>query len=256
LKGTMFDRPLEYTLNVSGERWRQGDKVQGALIIKNHSNESFKLSGIKLSLASGEYKDVRKGNAEGLVIEKDILFLQDVIIAASDMLHTPWEFQLKDDCNITDKSGGYFLAYGAIEANKVNASLELCVDVIEPIDQFITIFENFFRFKATAKKYKKGHVEIKFSPPGASKEMSAVEALTCDMRLNDKNLEIKYNFKLKKLIAGGVDVASVKVERQNKFFEQRLSAKEYSSWGGAPNQEIIIVKIKEVLREVVPKIIY
>ena len=79
MKGTMFDRPLEYTLNVSGERWRQGDKVQGALIIKNHSNESFKLSGIKLSLASGEYKDVRKGNAEGLVIEKDILFLQNLI---------------------------------------------------------------------------------------------------------------------------------------------------------------------------------
>ena len=44
MKGTFFNKPLEYKIEIDGESWTQGSKVTGNIIIVNHSKRPVALN--------------------------------------------------------------------------------------------------------------------------------------------------------------------------------------------------------------------
>jgi len=59
MKGTFFNKSLEFKLNVNGESWFQGDTISGTLWVKNHSNLEIKLSELSVFIAYGSTKKVQ-----------------------------------------------------------------------------------------------------------------------------------------------------------------------------------------------------
>ena len=49
MKGTFFQRPVEYNLWIDGESWRQGDTVSGELTVRNHRCRIMAKLGLRTS---------------------------------------------------------------------------------------------------------------------------------------------------------------------------------------------------------------
>ena len=252
MKGVKFIQPLEFNLEIKGENWRQGETIKGVLTLANHGNDTCLVENLKVLLVHGEFKKVKTKDISGWNELKSHELVKSENLTQGNSCKKEWEFVLEDDCNVTDNSGSLFILYGMGDNLEDYGNLQLHIDIKEELSQFLTIFENFFRFKAAQKKSKKEYVDIKFNPPAGSKKMSAVDALNCKMRIKDQVMEINYSFKLTKLdLQDGV----AKATKIKKEFKQTLSQKEYALFGGAPNQDKIIEKINEVITEVIPKII-
>jgi hypothetical protein len=56
MKAVFFSRPLEWSLETTGESWPQGSSVQGTLRVKNTGTDPVELSGPKVALAFADVK--------------------------------------------------------------------------------------------------------------------------------------------------------------------------------------------------------
>ncbi len=251
MKGTMFQRPLELNLEAYGETWEQGQAIKGSLRIKNHSQDEIKIDSLNVKLAYGVLRKVKAKDQKAFKILSDFVCAEKFSIGAGQEESYDWEFKLDINAPITDTIGSLYIIYGANEDLLSCGFLQLNIELKKILNEYLQIFENFFRYKIGPKKYKKGVSEVKMIPP-KSKKMGAVDSLLCQMKIENENLHVKYIFKTNKLNASQ---GSVKILKVQKEFEHTLTPKQYLFFGGSPNQDVIKEEIGEILKKVVPKLI-
>lgn len=253
MKGTVFQKPFEFSLLTKEEQWAQGDSVNGTVKVKSHSNETTKLKNIKVSLAYGTFKKVRAKDDKAWEIIDSVIVEENVELTPQEEKIFKWKFQLTSDCPITDNQGSLYLIYGSEEDHWKCGQLQLTVDLIAILQEYLRIFDHFFRFKLKTKKFKKdGITEVKLIPP-KSKELSQINHLLCQLRFHQDIMDIKYIFQVNAL---EMDGDQAKVQKKKRKFDQQLDSKQYHAFGGSPNHEGLKSAIDDVIQKVIPKILY
>ena len=249
MKGTTFFKSLEYNLETIGERWRQGEKIQGILKIKNNSTEKVELPFFNISLCSGNYKKIKSKNIKAWEVLAETTLGKDILIQPLEEKEFPWNFVLPEDCRITDKDGSLYLTFLDKTYDWPTGYIELIINPKIVMLQFLEIFENFLRFKVAQTKFSKGMVEVKLKP-ATSREFSHVESLVIQMKEVDENLSIVYIFNLNvlEMLSG-----NLMAQKKIKQFEQTISSKQFYLYKDSPNQDFIIELINSVLKEIKPK---
>jgi len=246
MKGTFFQKPLEYNLEVTGESWSQGDNVKGELIIKNHDSSKLDISNIGCHLC---FVDIKKMKAKN---EKAFTFIESIVCSENDKLSSDepvelkFDFKLKSDCQITDTGSSLYILCGDKNAPFEGGLLQLNIKPVKAILGFVETFENFFRFKFKPFKNKKDAIEAKVVAP-TSKEWSSIQQINLKMRMVDSSLELSYLFKVKKI---SYDSAVMETKDTKIEIKKTLTKKEHSMFGDMPNQDGIMKSINEVLEEV------
>lgn len=249
MKGTIFLKPLEYSIIADGEKWRQGGKIKGSLKIKNHSGEKVEFASLKMALESGNFKKIKSKDKKAWGVLAKLLLGENISVAPNGEMEFSWQFDLPEDCQITDKDGSLYLTFYQKDEEWPLGQLELVVEPKLVMDQFLEIFENFLRFKVVQKKYSKGMVEIKLNPP-SSRELGHIESLVLRMKEVDKTLDLEYNFNVNvfETVAGNV-MTQKKTLKMNK----KMTSKEYYIYGDSPNHDYIKASIDSVIKEASPK---
>lgn len=249
MKGTVFLKPLEYSIEAVGEKWHQGDKLKGSLKIKNHSAEKIELSLLKVALCEGHYKKIKAKDAKGWNAISENTIAEKLVINPSEEKDYSFEFKLAENCVITDKNGSLYLAFFDRDEKIPAGHIELVIESKLIIQQILQIFENFMRFKVKEMKSVKGMVEVKLVPP-ASREMTSVTGLTLNISEIEKNLTLQYIFNLQTLNLAG---ATMQAEKTTKEITQNFTSKQYLMYGDSINQEFIIESLQEVMNMVKTK---
>jgi sporulation-control protein spo0M len=252
MKGTTFLKPLEYNIIADGQSWHQGDKIFGKITVKNHSADKLELPFLIITLATGHFKKIKSKDKKAWESIALIALCEKYTLAASEEREFSWEFVLPEDCPITDKNGSVYLLFKDGKAGEElwpTGQLELVIEPKIVVQQFLEIMENFLRFKVIQKKFSKGMVEIKLNPP-TSRELSHVESLVLRMKEVDKTLDLEYIFNMNvfETVAG-----NVMTQKKIKQVDQRLTSKQYYSYGDFPNQDFIIKTMTDVIKEATPK---
>lgn len=240
MKGTFFQRPLEFKLQVDGESWRQGDAIAGELTVKNHGNEAVSLADMHVDLAHGKLRDVRAKDPEAFEILTSQKFDAAATVAPQGEASMSWKFQTDRNCPITDNTSSLFVLYGRGAATEQMGQLQLPVQPYAVIDDFLKAVTIHQRFVVKAHRASKNGVEIKLAPPD-SKAFASLENLLLYFRFEGDTLNLKYVFKTKKLEA---TAASFDVKKQVKDFEQVFERNDYYLPSGRANHERIEAAIE------------
>jgi sporulation-control protein spo0M len=247
MRGTLFKDSAEYNIDIKGESWTQGETISGEMKVINQGAQDLNLDNIGIRLSWEELKKVKnqdpKAFKDGSLKKSEE---ERTIIEPNQEAVIPFEFKLEEDCPITDKKGSYYMVYGPQAEGSEPGILQLKVTPRPILNQFLEIFENFFRFKVKEKKSKKGFIEVKMVPPG-SKDYMTIVGLNLLMKIEETNLILKYQFNLKNLDYSGEGVA---LKKKKQVIEQSLKQKEYLFFGDAPNQDGIIQSIQNALDKV------
>lgn len=251
MKGTVFLKPLEYSIEAVGEKWHQGDKLKGSLKIKNHSAEKIELAKLKVAVCEGHYKKIKAKDSKGWSVLEELIVAENLTINPSEEKDYSFDFKLAENCTITDKNGSLYLAFFDKEEVLPAGHIELVVEPKLVIKQVLEIFENFLRFKVKEMKSAKGMIEVKLTPPN-SRELSNLDGLLLSISEVEKNLTLKYFFNLRVLNISG---ATMQSEKATKEIEQKFTSKQYLIYGDSINQDFIIESGKEVLNVVKAKML-
>jgi hypothetical protein len=245
MKSTIFSKPLEYSLITDGEKWRQGDKIKGVLKIKNHSPDNVELPFVKISLAVGNFKKIKAKDKKAWDPISCTSLGEKIVIGASEEKEFSWDFQIPEDCQITEKDKTVFLTFFSTDELWPIGQLVLVIDPKLAMMQFLEIFENFLRFKIGQRKFSKGMVEIKLTPPN-SKELSHVESLVLRMKEVDKVIDLEYIFTSHafEMVAGNM-IAQKKTTQ----VDQQLTSKQLYIYGDSLNHDFIKASIGEVIEK-------
>jgi hypothetical protein len=251
MKSTIILKPVEYNLEALGESWRQGEKLQGSLTLKNHGLEKIELKGVKINLMSGQYKKVKARDplCFETILEQHLVIDLSLLPSAEQSFN--FEFVLPLDCRITDKDGSLYLGYFHLDEKNPTGQLELKIQPRLMIMQFLEIMDNFLRFKIGAMKFAKGQVEVKLTPP-ASREFGQVDGLLLKLKESEGQLYLEYQFSTKKIEMVG---SSMSTEKKISKYEQTISSKVFYIYGNSVNQDGIIEVVNSILKEVKPKLL-
>lgn len=251
MKGTVFLKPLEYSIEAKGEKWHQGDKLIGTLKIKNHSVSVVELPSVKVALCEGHYKKIKAKDAKGWKSITEIILAEKFTINPSEEKDYSFEFKLDENCTITDKNGSLYLAFFDKDEAIPTGHIELVIEPKIIVKQILEIYENFLRFKVKEIKSGKGVIEVKLVPP-TSRELSNVDGLLLSISEVEKNLALKYFFNFRILNIAG---ATMQSEKATKEVEQNFTSKQYLIYGDSVNQDFIIQSVQEVLNGVKTKML-
>lgn len=249
MKGIFFEKPYEFNIEIEGESWSQGDKVKGNLVVRNHGSDQLDLSDLGVTLALTDIKKFKALNPKGIAVLESFTFEPGKTLSPEGRENLEFEFQLTEDCNITEKASSLYVNCGNIKDPFVGGHLQLNVKPMKAINDFLEIFENFFKFKVKTIKNKKGFIDVKLSAPD-SKDFGAVEQLNLFMNMDGDQLNLKYLFKVKTLAYDGGNVTT---KTEIKEFNQELAKRQYSSFGDSPNQDGIIEALSSIMEEIKSK---
>jgi hypothetical protein len=247
MKGTLFQKPLEFNLHVEGESWKQGDPVRGSLLVKNHGTESVALSEIRVHLAEGGLKKVRLKTPGAFEVLSSISGPEVGLLEPGKEATIPWSFLTDRNSSITDSFNSPFLVYGRGEALETLGQLQLFFHPYEIIQEFIKIIGTRFRFVVKSQRGVKRGVDIKLVPPAGSKAFSSLEHLVLSFRFEGETLELRYSFQVKKLEASA---AAVDVKKQKSELEQSFTPEQYRVPSGRVNDELLESAIGEALKAI------
>ena len=209
MKGTTFAKPLEYTFITQGEEWKQGEIIKGVLHIRNHGQAPVTIEKIRTMLAHASFRKVHAQDPRAWTKVEELVLASQLQIPPGQSQEFSWQFQLSNDCPITDKNASLYLLYGSSNDAWPAGSLQLTVDLRPMLFEFVKIFQDFYRFQIKEKKYRMGMVEIKLLPP-KSRECANIEVAHCLLRLMEDTLEVNYIFSVQELeISGGGQALSL-----------------------------------------------
>jgi len=243
MKGTFFQKPLEYKLYVEGESWNQGDRITGTLTIKNHQGDLPSPSEASLYLGLGQSKKV-KAKADHAFTDLIPIALKNSENGSRGEL--TWETQLKPNCSITHTGSSLYFLYGKGEDPNQLGQLQANVIPRSIFLELIKIFEITFRFIVKFKKPKNDSVEVKLSPPDG-KAYPSIEHLNLLIRMNEDNMEVKYIFSVKEL---DVSTSALIIKKVKKEFEQSFTPDQYQvAFNQRLNHDVILKSIEAVFAE-------
>lgn len=248
MRGTFFQRPLEWTVETKGESWAQGDTISGVLTVKNHGNDPVSLQGSGVLLALGDIKKVHSRNKDALSTETSALFT-DQILAGNESIEWPFQLMLPPNCMITDKKVSYYLSFGK---DAKESHLQVSVTPKKIFLKIAELLENFYRFKPKEVRASKRGVEFKMIPP-TSREMANIENLCLTMSVEGEGLKLDFLYQVKK-----IDMKSVttKITKDTVSVSKTLLPKEYSLGKDMINQTGILAALEAGINEAKLKEVY
>lgn len=248
MKATFFNKPLEWNLETDQESWTQGGIIKGMLKVKNHSTSDISLANPGVGLAWAEIKKVHAKTDGALKIEVSQA-LDSSTIPASGNLELPFELKLSENSFVSDKKGTYFITYGQ---NALENHLQLKIEPRALFGKLIGLLDTFCRFKLKEFKSSKSSVEYKLIPPTA-RDMANLESLILCMSMNRDELNLKFDFQVKKLDTSGV---TNKINKESIKLERTLAPKEYSLGKDMINQDKLLKVFEEVIAAVKLKSVF
>lgn len=247
MKGTFFSKPLEWNIETSKEAWGQGDAIEGTLKVKNHGTEMVDLSGAGVGLAHAEIKKVHAKTDGAMKFEVKETFTSS--INPSETKELPFKLMLPQNCAVTDKKASFFLTYGK-EASENHLMLKIEPKIL--FTKVIGLLDTFHRFKLKEMKAAKNGVEYKLIPP-TSREMANLESLSLIFSMNGENLQMDYDFQVRKLDTESV---TTKVNKVGVKIQKLLTPKEFSLGKDMINQDTLLKSLESVLSEVKLKSVF
>lgn len=250
MKGTLFQKPLEFNLEINGETWNQGNVLAGTLGVTNHGTEEVELNLNGVALALGNIRKVKAKDQAAFDLFETITFPAEKL-APNDKKGLSFKFELPMNGPITDKTQSPYILYGNLE--KREGMLQLPVEPSLTFKPLIDVLDIFFRFKVKEKKTAKNAVDFKLIPPDA-KEFKALDSLVLKAKeLPEQGIELKFQFKLKNL---GLNAGAIEVTKTKKDHSLKLTAKDYLLGKDAPNQDAIRKLFQDIFTEVLPKQVF
>jgi hypothetical protein len=250
VKGIFFQKPFEFSLNVSGESWRQSETISGTLTVRNRGNETASLAGTRVELALGQLKKVHARTPGALETLSKKELESPATLAPGAEATLEWSFPTHLNFPITDVSDSPFLVYGqGAEAEKIGF-LQANVLPSTIIEEFLDRFVVAHRFVVKSKKWSKKRVAVKLGPSSA-KQFANLEYAQAEFRFQGDTLLVNYIFQVKKMVA---TPANVETKKEKRELEQSFGPTDYRTSSGRPNHERIEAAIAEALKEAEPKL--
>ncbi|MBT7609274.1 MAG: hypothetical protein HN576_05930 [Bacteriovoracaceae bacterium] len=244
MKGTFFLKPLEFNIDIFGESFEQGQILKGNMALKKHGPVEGTLSNYGVTLAIGDNKKIKKKDVKAFITIDSKEFSQSEEI--EDQQSLEFSFQLDANCPITTKASSLYLLCGPRDDLLSAGALELNIIPNRWLQEFIDTLVLFFRFKLKAIKSKKDLVEYKLQAPD-TKEFGAIEQLLLSLRKDGDNIQVFYQFKVKKLC---YEQEGVVAKDEIIKIEQSLTPKDYKQFGDSPNQNQMKLFLNEALEQI------
>lgn len=207
MKGFSNQSGVELRIEVLGERWAQGDRIQVNLECKSKNT-------LYLALASGLEKKVKARAPDAFHLLQENRTLGQTLSC---------QFTLDPDCRITDKSGSLYILYGVGDPPTHPASLRLQIEPHVHSKDFIEVLTQSFRFSQKSfSMTKTNEVEFKLGPPG-SKEWASLEGLSVFLKMNHEVLHCRFHFQRKEINALK---STLTAEKVSKTFQQNFPLKD------------------------------
>ena len=248
MKGTFFNKPLEWNIETEKESWSQGDEVKGILKLKNHGTEVVDLSQAGVAVAHADIKKVHARTEGAMKFDAKEAF-SELEIKPGESKELSFSLTLPANCPVTDKKSSYYLTYGR------NHSENHLMMKIEPKPLFgkvIGLLDTFHRFKLKEYKASKQGVEYKLIPP-TSRDMANLDSLNLIFSMQNENLQMDYDFQVRKLDTAGV---TTKINKMGVRITKTLSPKEFSLGRDMINQDTLLKSIESVINEVKLKSVF
>lgn len=254
MKGTFFQKPLEFQVRIEGESWRQGDPIPVTLEVRNHGAEPVALSEVRLHLTYGTLKKVREKSPKAFDVIASGHFGGTLDPGKTATL--TWKFETDRNFAITDVSGSPFIVYGRGEALETLGQLQLNFQPHALIDDLMNVFQAAFRFVVKSKKAgSKDTVEIKLAPP-SGKAFSTLDFLQLSSKFTGptkETWELGYTFNVKKVDAS---VGSASTHKAKLEHEQSFEPSQYRTASGRFDHERMEASVREALQKVESKIVF
>jgi sporulation-control protein spo0M len=248
MKGTFFSKPLEWNIETDKESWTQGENIKGVLRLKNHSSESVNLTDAGVAIAYAEIKKVHARTEGAMKFDSKVLFSEPEI-KAQDQIELPFSLTLPTNCGVTDKKASFYLTWGK---NHAESHLMLKIEPKALFGKVISLLDTFYRFKLKELKAAKNGVEYKLIPP-TSRDMANLESLNLIFSMNGENLQMDYEFQVRKLDTAGV---TNKINKLAVKSRKILTPREFSLGKDLINQDFLLKSIEEVISEVKLKSVF
>lgn len=237
MKGFFSSSLAQHSIEINGERWRQGDLLN--LKVTTSPIESA-FDHWSITVAFVDLKRLKKFNDNSAfnILEQRPL----------DSKETNISIKLEENSPISDSQFALMVLCGD-KNNLYSASrLELTVAHHQMLEDYISALELFHRFSLKTLKNKSKSIDAKFTLP-KTKEYGAIEQLNIIMSYWDNTLHSKCIFKVKKLSynGSGVETKVSKIEEENQFSKDSLIT--YGSF----NQDIVKEKMTQTLEKIKTK---
>lgn len=253
MKGIFLQRPLEFNLHVHGEAWRQGDDIQGELLIKSHASEERKLESVGVRLAIGKLKKVWKKEPDAFDALNFHVSLPVTTLVSGEAKKLIWNFPGDRNLPVTDGSTSLFILYGGGVDASQQGQLQIKVQLQAHLEEFLKILEIQFRFvKKSQRTNSKGWLDTKFDPP-SGRAFATVELLTVSSRFENEDLHVDFGFQVKAISASA---AAISAKKEKRGFQRVLSKSDYVTSSGRPNHEFLESLLREVVDLVESKVSY
>jgi hypothetical protein len=252
MRGTFFQAPIEIRIELSGEKWKQGDTLTGTVTFKNRGSAPAKPAEATISIARGTLKKVQKKDPEGMdFVETRALEaggLATEIPAGGE--HTrSFEFKLGSNAYVTDSVTSLFVVVGKVSATQPSwPALQLNIEPSDIIAEFTKnlVAEHHFAFKDY--KATKNGVQAKFNPPDGQ-SYTYLDGLDLNFWFADRpetldELQIDYTFVIKKVQA---NVATTTYKKEKQVVTQTLPRQQYLTASGRVNFDEIRKSITSAL---------
>jgi sporulation-control protein spo0M len=248
MKGTFFSRPLEWSIETEKESWTQGESIKGILRVKNHGADAVNLNDAGAALAFADIKKVHTKAEGALKLESREAF-SDVSLSANEAREIPFNLSLPANCPVTDKKASYFLTYGKDSSEN---HLMLKIEPKALYGKVIGLLDTFHRFKLKEYKSAKKGVEYKLIPP-TSRDMANLESLNLIFSMNGDNLQMDYDFQVRKL---DTQAPTTKVNKEAVKIQKVLTPREYSLGKEMINQDTLLKSLEAAIAEVKLKSVF
>lgn len=246
MKAVFFQKPLEFSLEINGEVWHQGDTVQGKLSVKNHGTDQIDLKDAGVTLALGNTKKVKTKEADAFTVISEKTFKDSEVSKIVDVLNLDFEFQLSEDCEISENAKSFHLICHTNENLHDIGHMRLNIIPAKTLSDFLEVLLDNFRIKTKSFKNKKDGVEATMVVPD-QKDFSNIGQYKILMKMDGDQLNLKHQFKIKKIsFEDGVQ----KVKDEGKSLVQSLSPEDYLIYGKALNRDGISKRVEEILEQV------
>lgn len=248
MKGTIFNKPLEWNIETVGESWQQGDTLKGTLKVKNHGNETIDLTDSGVCLAYAEIKKVHSRTEGALKIDTCLPFDVKSLAPGTESI-LDFSFTLTDNAAITDKKSSHYLGFGK---SYHEGQLQVKLEPKSLYLKVIGLMDTFQRFKVKDIKATKKGVEYKLIPP-TSRDMANIDGVFLTFAMANENLQMLFDFQVKRIDTSSI---TTKVNKESVTIEKSLTPKDYSLGHGYINQDKLLKTFEEVLAEVKLKSVF
>lgn len=230
MKGTLVIDGKIVVCEIAGESWKQGQQIQGSV-------SAAGINKLRVLLTRATIKKVQSRDAKAFTV------LEEIKCNDGDTFN----FDLSIDAEVTDKKDAYYLLFGKSEELTKLSSMQLNIAPNDVINNFLKVIDTFFRFKVKEyKTAKKGFVEFKMIPP-AAKDYQLIDSLVISMKYIEKNMHLKYDFKVKKMDYSDI---TPKTKLVNKKYDFELNPRDFIMFKEEVDQDKIIKHFQAIIDEV------